>query len=244
MNNLIEASRAAFRLYYNGSKQLYRNSKAAAALVAEQKKAAREGRPAPSWSRQDFLLVKQTSLDMRKLPLFLVLAIVLPESIPFVLKFAPSMIPSTCVSADQLAKMRLKLSETRRTVASGWLAQMKLDASSNSPNSKSSLGWTSQVPPSHFLNDENVLNLAKHAPQYFVPSNMTRQLLVDINKSLGLSHRSLFNSTLAKGLSKHWETIKGDDEYLRADAGGDAKTVHVTSLTDEELMKAAEMRGM
>ncbi|KAI9333677.1 hypothetical protein BDR26DRAFT_868001 [Obelidium mucronatum] len=176
---------------------------------------------------------------MKKLPPFLVLLLLVPESIPFVLVFSPSMIPSTCVSEAQKKKLWAKLKERRQLATNGWIKHLT-DSSSSSDYKKSPLGWATQIPLAKWQDQQptNIVHLAKHAPQYFEVRSLSRSLLKDINLSLGLTHRALLTGTLRKALEKHWETIAGDDVYLSKQSD------LVSSLSDVQLFEAAEMRGI
>ncbi|KAJ3094051.1 hypothetical protein HK100_006299 [Physocladia obscura] len=257
---LIASSKALIMLYYNGSKLLFQNSKTAAALINQKRTAESEGRTV-HWSRSEFLLVKQTATDMKKLPPFLLLCILIPESIPLVLMLAPSLIPSTCVSEDQIAKLRAKLKARRDSIAAAWIKQLPA-ITNNEPVSfaaassvvkntsrKVTLGWASQIPVSEWSSDSSIINIAKHAPQYFVARNLNREAVKDINTTLGLKNRTLFTSTMQKALELHWETVKGDDEYLAGKkliASSDRQQDDdiVGSLDKKSLLNAAEMRGI
>ncbi|ORY52083.1 hypothetical protein BCR33DRAFT_762021, partial [Rhizoclosmatium globosum] len=230
----LTASAEMAKLYYNGAKQLYRNSKDAGALIKHKRQVEASGGKV-EWSRSQFLMVQQTSIDMKKLPPFLILLLLVPETIPFILIFNPAMIPSTCVSLAQKQKLWAKLKERRETIANGWIEHL-------TNNDKSPLGWASQIPLEQFKDPKSVVHLAKHAPQYFEPNNMSRGVLKSINLGLGLSHRVVFASTLRKALEKHWETVHGDDLYLAGRMPGEK--VGISSLSELELWEAAEMRGI
>ncbi|CAD6977370.1 unnamed protein product [Tilletia controversa] len=73
-------------------------------------------RPSRALSREEYQLVKYHNSDMRKLPLFLAIVLILEELFPLVLIYAPGLLPSTCILPSQIAKVREK-DEVRRTEA-------------------------------------------------------------------------------------------------------------------------------
>ncbi|KAJ3076020.1 hypothetical protein HDU98_005969 [Podochytrium sp. JEL0797] len=237
ITEFVAASKAMASLYYNGTKQLYRNSKEASALIVARRGSEAKGLTPASWTRDQFLMVQQTSLDMKKLPPFLILVLILPESIPFILTFSPSMIPSTCVSPAQKQTMWTKLKEKRITVAEGWVREFE-------SHKGAALGeWvTKEVGLERVLDQpQGVVHLAKHAPQYFEVENMSREMVKGVNMALGLTHRAVRVSALKGALLKRWETVAGDDAYL---AGRMEGGVGISSLTEEAIWAAAEMRGI
>ncbi|KAJ3238340.1 hypothetical protein HDU81_007977 [Chytriomyces hyalinus] len=239
VSGFFSATKETAKLYYNGSKQLFSNSKQAAILVREKRSIELKGGEV-SWTRSQFLMVKQTQKDMKKLPPFLFLVLILPESIPFVLMFSPSMIPSTCVSLDQKRKLWTKLKERREATANSWIRQLnEFQSPANLGKEKAGeLGWISQVPVAQFRDVSSVLHLAKHAPQYFETSSLERSVMKAMNASLGLTERALLTSSLKSALEKHFEVIREDDVYL---AG---KVDDVLSLDEMGLIEAAEARGI
>ncbi|KAJ3030503.1 UNVERIFIED_CONTAM: hypothetical protein HDU68_008791 [Siphonaria sp. JEL0065] len=239
ITGLFAASKAMVSLYYNGSKQLFRNSKEASSLIKQKREIETAGGNV-QWTRSQYLMVKQTEIDMKKLPPFLILLLLVPESIPFVLVFSPSMIPSTCVSEAQKRKLWEKLKERRELATNGWIQHL----SSSSSDSKTPLGWVAQIPLEKFQDPlrGSIVHLATHAPQYFEPRNLSKSVLKDINLSLGLTHRAWFASTLRKALEKHYESVVGDDAYLAGKIQG--HSVGLSTLSELQLVEAAEMRGI
>ncbi|KAI8057013.1 LETM1-like protein-domain-containing protein [Syncephalis plumigaleata] len=83
------------RHYFNGLKQVFVNRSEA----SEIRKRISQGH---TMTRADYQLMTRASGDVRKMLPFLLVLIVLPESIPFLLLFAPGLVPSTCILPSQL----------------------------------------------------------------------------------------------------------------------------------------------
>ncbi|KAI8612843.1 LETM1-like protein [Chytriomyces sp. MP71] len=251
ISGLMAASKAMFSLYWNGSKQLLRNAKAAGILISERRNAENAGAKPSAWTRDEFLLVHQTTADMKKLAPFLLLVLIIPESIPFVLTFSPSLIPSTCVSPEQRAKLRAKLHERRAAATRLWLSDLDLGAASAAAQDSAGgaakpaqLGWIAQVPRAQFLDASSIVHLAKHARAFFEPKSMERGIIKGINAGLGLRQRAVFAGTLRGALERHWVTVRGDDRYLAGKMEGQVSPVVLEELDEDRLRDAAEMRGI
>lgn len=95
-----------FRFYINGVKQIWRDRQ----RVKELKASGRE----LVWVEQR--LMRTHSDDLKKLPLFLAILIILEEILPLVVIYAPSLLPSTCILPSQLQKIR-QTEELKRVAA-------------------------------------------------------------------------------------------------------------------------------
>jgi len=97
-----ETLKFLFLFYLNGVKQIFRNR----TRVVEIQTRAKEGGRA--LSREESQLIKIHNSDMRKLPLFLAIVLILEELLPLVVIYAPGLLPSTCILPSQIAKIRSK----------------------------------------------------------------------------------------------------------------------------------------
>ncbi|KAJ3251116.1 hypothetical protein HK103_002872 [Boothiomyces macroporosus] len=65
-------------------------------------------------NRSEFQLVYKTKQDLKKTIPFFVLMLVLPESLPFLLLSGSRMIPSVCISTEDLEKRNVKIDLKRK----------------------------------------------------------------------------------------------------------------------------------
>ncbi|PWN36999.1 uncharacterized protein FA14DRAFT_8566 [Meira miltonrushii] len=114
IKGLWENIKYLFRFYYNGVKQIWKDR----ALVQAKKKEIADrvtaGKGGALWSEKAMIELHQA--DVRKLPLFLAILIILEEVLPLVVIYAPSLLPSTCILPSQSLKMRAE-EERRRGLA-------------------------------------------------------------------------------------------------------------------------------
>jgi hypothetical protein len=107
-----------FRFYTNGIGQLWRNHRAATHLRNQIKQ-----RGVETLTRAEFQQLTRARDDIRKLLPFIGVLIVLPESIPFLLVFAPGVVPSTCVLPTQketrVSKIRGRRDDMARALVAG-----------------------------------------------------------------------------------------------------------------------------
>lgn len=90
-----------FKFYFNGVKQIWANRKRV------QEVQARVANGGTALSREESQLIRVHKADMRKLPLFLFILLILEEALPLVVIWAPSLLPSTCILPNQLTKIRM-----------------------------------------------------------------------------------------------------------------------------------------
>ncbi len=98
--------------YMNGTKQLFQETKDAIML---KDKISQGGYTA---CRNELVFLHRNEQDVKKLPKFALLAIFIPEMIPFLLLRGTTLIPSTCISPAQLVR---KASHRRRPNESLWI---------------------------------------------------------------------------------------------------------------------------
>ncbi|CAD6900353.1 unnamed protein product [Tilletia controversa] len=109
-NGAYQTLKFLFLFYLHGVKQIFRNRTRVLEIQARVKEGGR------ALSREEYQLVKYHNSDMRKLPLFLAIVLILEELLPLVVIYAPGLLPSTCILPSQIAKIREK-DEVRRTEA-------------------------------------------------------------------------------------------------------------------------------
>ncbi|KAH8553202.1 LETM1-like protein [Umbelopsis sp. PMI_123] len=200
--------------YKDGIKLLWANHKTAQSL---KDKVKREGHVL---TRDEFQLVHLSEKDMIKLIPFAAIFLILAESIPLIVMFAPGLVPSTCVTPSQMKKQREKMYNKR------------LQMSTNVVQSTSRVEGISV---SDFLNHANVCRLAKRYEMDFDLANIDRKHLSAYCRFMGLSTYGT-HGMLRKRLDKYMDYIVQDDKYI-AEEG-------VDQLDIPELEQAAEERGM
>ncbi|SAM82336.1 uncharacterized protein UBRO_04671 [Ustilago bromivora] len=90
-----------FKFYFSGVKQIWANRKRVKEVQA------RVANGGSGLTREESQLMHVHKADMRKLPLFLFILLILEEALPLVVIWAPSLLPSTCILPNQLAKIRM-----------------------------------------------------------------------------------------------------------------------------------------
>jgi LETM1 and EF-hand domain-containing protein 1 len=109
-----------FKFYYQGTKQIWKDR----AIVADLRKGIEDrqakGGEGVQWIENS--IITRHEADLRKLPLFLAILLILEEILPLVVIYAPSLLPSTCVLPSQSTKMRSE-EERKRGLAIQELAK-------------------------------------------------------------------------------------------------------------------------
>ncbi|CAM0139872.1 hypothetical protein VKS41_007216 [Umbelopsis sp. WA50703] len=211
---LYQEAKKLMTFYKDGIKLLWANNKTAKSL---KDKVEREGYVL---SRDEYQLIKISEKDMIKLIPFAAIFLILAESIPLFVMFAPGLVPSTCVTPGQMQKQREKLYKKR------------LEMSKNVVQSGSKVEGISV---NDFLSHANVCRLAKRYEMDFQLSNIDRKHLSAYCRFMGLGSWGT-HGMLRKRLDKHLDYIVQDDKYI-AEEG-------VEQLEINELEQAAEERGM
>lgn len=91
----IEKAKEMVKFYFNGSKLFLEESKQAKLLEMNSKNGS------ISLSRPEFLLVHRNKQDWSVMLPFMLIVLVVPESIPFLLMRGFNIAPSTCISPAQ-----------------------------------------------------------------------------------------------------------------------------------------------
>ncbi|KAG2173325.1 hypothetical protein INT43_004699 [Umbelopsis isabellina] len=93
---MFQEAKKLMNFYKDGIKLLWANNKTAKSL---KEKVEKEGYVL---SRDEYQLIKISEKDMIKLIPFAAVFLILAEAIPLIVAFAPSLVPSTCVTPTQI----------------------------------------------------------------------------------------------------------------------------------------------
>jgi hypothetical protein len=105
--SLFERTKKQTLLYFNGIKLLFKETKEAQLLKLKME----QDNYLPT--RPEFLFLHRNNSDLSKLVPFALIAIISPEIIPWLLVRGSTLIPSTCISDEQLQQKTTKLAKTR-----------------------------------------------------------------------------------------------------------------------------------
>ncbi|CAG8470186.1 2843_t:CDS:2 [Paraglomus occultum] len=198
--------------YKNGIKQLFANYRLSAALVRKFRKEFSD------LNRREIQLIRTTRRDMKRLLPFGLMLIIIPEAIPFVIYFAPGLIPSTCILPAQLEKRRRKIHETRQAIYDKMLAISD-----------------GGIARRDFQDISSVVRLSRQIGDKLYFAKFPRQLLVDFCRFMGLS-RFGTKKMLKRRLENHLDYLFGDDMLIAKEG--------IKTLTLDELRQASEERGI
>lgn len=202
-----------FRFYKAGIKAVFSNRAEARILERKEKEDI-------ELSRKEHRFILRSKQDFNKLAPFALLVLILPESIPFLVIFAPQFVPSTCISEEQLLKKRTKLQEKRDKIT-----QIALRSTQ-----KSDL-----LPMDGFSSVDRLLSTVKTYHEGFSYDLVQNKPLRAYCKFMGLS--SLAPTFILKSrMQAHFKNIREDDIMILSEG--------VESLSLEELIEANEERGM
>ncbi|KAI7851004.1 LETM1-like protein-domain-containing protein [Circinella umbellata] len=157
---------------------------------------------------------------MIKLAPFGLIFLILPESIPLFVIFAPGIIPSTCVNESQVLKQRQKLDEARQRM------------SSNVLTASHQIG---RITPEDFLSLRKFLKIAKGYQYDFELTQISKDNLGAYCRFMGLTSWGT-KGMLEKRLNKHLDYLLEDDKLIAKEG--------VQSLSTPDLQQAVEERGM
>ncbi|KAJ1652373.1 hypothetical protein IWQ61_007281 [Dispira simplex] len=206
--SFMEKTKKLFRFYWNGIKQIQRNRVTAKQLTQKMNRGE-------ALSRSEFLLIHRASSDVKKVIPFVVVAIILPELLPFLLVFAPGMFPSTCVTEEQLVKKRKSAKETRQVIHD---AVVKASGEN-----------------SGFVNLPNIIRLADTYQWDLDIHNLDKPALKNFGRFLGIGSVGM-KHRLRDKLARHLDFLREDDKMIRKEG--------VETLSAPELHEACEARGM
>ncbi|KAG0226950.1 hypothetical protein BGW42_003270 [Actinomortierella wolfii] len=169
-------------------------------------------------SRREYQLIRNTDIDVKRLIPFAAVFFLATEYIPLIILFAPGLIPSTCVTHEQLESRRKKLHEKRCEMTEKLIRLNRREITKESLASYSSF-----------------LNIAKRYGDSFDLDLIDRQHLSSFCKFMGLYGWGP-KFMLKNRLVKHMKYLAEDDALLQRDG--------IDSLTFLELQTANEERGM
>ncbi|KAI9591146.1 LETM1-like protein-domain-containing protein [Syncephalis fuscata] len=201
------------RHYLQGLKQVFVNRKEANAT--RQRIAGGQ-----IMTRADYQMITRASADIRKLLPFIGILIILPESIPLLLIFAPGLVPSTCILPSQMENKNRKVQERRDAMTRAIYESTE----------KNNL-----IPAKVYCNSDSLRELAIQYPTEFLLDQLSKEHLAAYCRFLGLSDfGSLY--MLQRRFVKHMDYLRLDDELIQRES--------IESLSEELLRTAAEERGI
>ena len=216
VKGLWENIKYLFRFYYQGVKQIWKDR----GIVAELRKnvAIREAEGGEGISWMENAVVKRHEADLRKLPLFLAILLLLEEILPLVVIYTPSLLPSTCVLPSQSTKMRAE-EERKRGLAIQGLAkddgvravvdQLVSQANKNADDNKAAvMPSLATFGPDVVAQVARLFALSAWGPASMVRSRIERHL-AKVQSDDGLL-RHAYNS---KSTSAQWNQI-GESDWL------------------------------
>ncbi|EPQ27451.1 uncharacterized protein PFL1_04989 [Pseudozyma flocculosa PF-1] len=206
-----------FKFYFNGVKQIWANRNRVAEI---QQRVAGGGAPL---SREEAQLIRVHRADMRKLPLFLTILLILEEALPLVVIWAPSLLPSTCILPNQLLKIRMK-EEVARAAAYKKLCEVE-EVKALLPV-VSGTGQNLRLAQPHKDADDEVL------------AKIKGETLVQLAKLFSLSTWGGAAMTRRR-LVEHLKYIRSDDEMM-CEGGG----YQFIPQNAEAVAKACSERGL
>ncbi|ORY06554.1 LETM1-domain-containing protein [Basidiobolus meristosporus CBS 931.73] len=200
--------------YKNGIKQTFSNKKMAKGL--KKKQAAGQ-----ELTRKEYQLISRAFADSRKLVPFAFLLVLFPEAIPFILVFAPSVVPSTCITEKQMENKIKKVNEKRQAIV-----QSVLDSLESGSHS---------LTKEEFQSPGGIMQLSRRFESDFQLNAIQQIQLSAYCRFMGLADFGP-RFMLERRLSKHLDYLREDDGYLAKQGLG--------QLSMEELRLANEERGM
>ncbi|CAO1617988.1 unnamed protein product [Sympodiomycopsis kandeliae] len=195
-----------FRFYLNGVKQIWVDRKRVQEIKASVKSTGRQ----LEWSEKR--LIRVHSDDLKKLPLFLAILLILEEILPLVVIYAPSLLPSTCILPTQLLKIR-QTEEIKRSAAIERLRNSK-----EVQDLMSTAGWSVKAvgdKKDTVANMEAMFNAGKGADVGDKFKALSKETLIDFSKVFSLGTTLRPTSILRSNLESHLSFLGKDDTSLR-----------------------------
>ncbi|CEH12193.1 LETM1 AND EF-HAND DOMAIN-CONTAINING PROTEIN ANON-60DA, MITOCHONDRIAL [Ceraceosorus bombacis] len=196
VQNLWQTMRFLFKFYWAGLKSIWANRTRAKEIQARVAARRAEGKLEANelgmnWEEKQLIQVHHS--DMRKVPLFVAILLILEELLPLLVIYAPGLLPSTCILPSQAAKIRAKAEVARNTA----VAHLR--------EAQSAGGLPLQ------------LNEGPDAEKEAL-SQLPAQELKDLARVFALPTWGT-SALVARRLLKHAEYLRGDDEALHASQG-------------------------
>jgi hypothetical protein len=175
-----------FRSLIATTKQTWTGTKILLAEAQQMKTFIQEHPDQSKWTRNEYLKVYRVRTDAKKLAVFGLVFIFVPEVIPFILVRGVNIIPSGFLNQDQKLAIQQKLDEARLEIAKKWIPTFPTDISTHS----------------------------KIEPQYYLPTAFKRSELKEFAKLFGLGKFGT-SSMITNRIYYHTRYLKADDEYLK-----------------------------
>ncbi|KAJ1964002.1 hypothetical protein H4R35_007185, partial [Dimargaris xerosporica] len=164
--------------------------------------------------------LRQSQQDLRKVIPFAFIALILPESIPFLIVFAPGLIPSTCVTANQRKTGREKIKKVRQDIHD---TVVEAAARANGPTFDD------------FKTLKGIIQVADKYQWHLDIHGLGRPALVNFSRFIGLGALGTTNQ-LRQRLLDHLEFIQHEDKAIMKEG--------LQSLSLDEAKVACEDRGI
>ena len=121
IRKLVNIGRSYIKFYKEGVKATWSNYKEARVIKAKLKPGAFA---LEVLSRADYQLLRRSARDVRRLPAFGLILLVMGEFSPLLLTFTPGLLPATCMLPNQ--------AQTRRKVLNQYVQSLPVKSSMNS----------------------------------------------------------------------------------------------------------------
>ncbi|SPO23706.1 uncharacterized protein UTRI_03767_B [Ustilago trichophora] len=213
-----------FKFYFNGVKQIWANRTRVRDVQA------RVASGGAALTREESQLIHTHNSDMRKLPLFLFILLILEEALPLVVIWAPSLLPSTCILPNQLTKIRMG-QEVKRAEAFQQLKESDslkdlLPVVVEGSSQKGAQLTQAHVAEQQSEDSKDLLN------------SLSSEDLSKLAKMFTLSTWG-GSAMIRRRLDTHMAYIREDDALMCADGGVGAIPQHIDALA-----KACGERGL
>ncbi|KAJ2997995.1 hypothetical protein HDV02_004997 [Globomyces sp. JEL0801] len=199
--------------YFNGIKLLMQETTDAKLLKMKVKNEGYQ------LNRKEFVFIHRNGLDFRKMVPFFLISTFIPEMIPVLIMRGTTLIPSTCITEEQLNNKRIKLAETRESIALELFDEMN----------------TKVLPfkPEDFKLDSSVRNIAQNHSEFFDLQKQSYSRLVQYAKHLNYLKEDdkYLNSKNTQSLTKE-ELISAIEDRGFPTAGGRNYSNKLQEFTD------------
>lgn len=164
-------------------------------------------------------LARTHKSDLKKLPLFLAILIIVEEVLPLVVIYAPFLLPSTCILPSQLLKIRhgeevKRAAAVERLRTSDKVRELMALAGLPGPNKGSSLGGAVSRRIEQQVTDLPALSDEARAELSAAWQNLSDDVLADLNVVFGLPTRFRPARVLRANLERHVGNVMSDDILL------------------------------
>lgn len=205
-------------------KQIWRDRQRVQAI---RQQCSAEGGRALTWGEAN--LVRTHQSDLRKLPLFLAILIIVEEVLPLVVIYAPFLLPSTCILPSQLLKIRhgeevKRAAAAERLRAAEKVKEVMAKAGLPGPSKGLALGVDPGATHQEFVKQVAEVSLERATATLARASSgkeitaawktLDRDTLVDLSAMFALPTRLRPTSMLRMNLERHAKFVVRDDALL------------------------------